>query len=105
MSLLKFVKRSADKVGRSVSVSEDRTVGTLPTFGAEQLLTRLAEFTIVKQFLLTPCFVHREDAKLLCLEKGSSPVFSVHSRIEFNRTEPLPCSVKQRLRPSKISRC
>ncbi len=35
ISLLKFVKRSADRVGRSVSVSEDRTVGTPPTFAQE----------------------------------------------------------------------
>ncbi len=32
MPLLKFVKRSADTIGRSVSVSEYRTVGTSPTF-------------------------------------------------------------------------
>ncbi len=31
MSLLKFVKRLVDRVGRSVSVS-DETVGTVPTF-------------------------------------------------------------------------
>jgi hypothetical protein len=32
MPLQKFVKRSADTIGRSVSVSEDRTVGISPTF-------------------------------------------------------------------------
>jgi hypothetical protein len=32
ISLLKFVKRSADTIDRSVSVSEDRTVRISPTF-------------------------------------------------------------------------
>jgi hypothetical protein len=43
MSLLKFVKRSADKVGRSVSVSEDRTVGTPPTFACGRVLSGFAK--------------------------------------------------------------
>jgi hypothetical protein len=38
--------------------------------GAEQLLSRLAEFTIVRQFRLTPCFVHREDAKAPVFREG-----------------------------------
>ncbi len=38
--LLKFVKRAADTIGRSTLVSEDRTVGTSPTFGGEGVESR-----------------------------------------------------------------
>ncbi len=60
--LLKFVKRSADTIGRSTSVSEDRTVGTSPTFGSSivspeschLIVDYLTFLTSIFHFMLDP---------------------------------------------------